>query len=417
MRVLLSAFYFSPYRGSEAGVGWRTAVELAKYCEVTVLCGDVVRGGPTGTDLKKYQEGNPTDENLLIEYISPSRLTIFVDSLHSIPGLWFLYYLAYNLWQRTAFKRARTLHAAQHFDVVHHVNVIGFREPGYLWMLGIPFFWGPIAGASMIPWDYIRPMGLKAKFRWGGRNVLNWFQIRFNRRCRRVARIAKQVWAVTPEDLAMVTNIWGCNAESMLETGGVPATGRKNKSRSRDMPLQIVWSGLFQPIKALPLLLEALAGLPDRLQALWSLDVLGDGEERENWRNLADSLAISDRITWHGMLPQSDAIHIVGRAHVLAHTSVKEATSSVIFEALSNGVPILCHDACGMGTAVTPACGRKVPLIDRRQSITGFRAGIEELINNPDTISKLSCGAITRSHELSWENKVRKIWKTYQMVL
>ena len=44
MRVLLSAFGFSPYRGSECAVGWNIARELARLHDVTVVTGDVRDG-------------------------------------------------------------------------------------------------------------------------------------------------------------------------------------------------------------------------------------------------------------------------------------------------------------------------------------------------------------------------------------
>ncbi|MGD0388860.1 MAG: hypothetical protein ABSC42_07895, partial [Tepidisphaeraceae bacterium] len=37
-RVLLSAFAFSPARGSEPGIGWNIGSRLAAFHDVTVLC-------------------------------------------------------------------------------------------------------------------------------------------------------------------------------------------------------------------------------------------------------------------------------------------------------------------------------------------------------------------------------------------
>ena len=66
----------------------------------------------------------------------------------------------------------------------------------------------------------------------------------------------------------------------------------------------------------------------------------------------------------------------MSRAHVLLHTSLAEATSTVILEALARGLPVVCHDACGMRIAVDDRCGIKVPLIDPNTSIKGFSRAI-----------------------------------------
>jgi len=39
MRILISAYYCSPYRGGESAVGWQVATELANHHDVTVVCG------------------------------------------------------------------------------------------------------------------------------------------------------------------------------------------------------------------------------------------------------------------------------------------------------------------------------------------------------------------------------------------
>ena len=109
MRVLLSAYGFSPYRGSECAVGWNIARELAKWHDVTVITGDVKDSG-FETEYQRYVQEKGTVEGLTVVYLRPTRLIAFIDRLHELPGLWGLYYLAYNLWQRMAFRKAKELH-------------------------------------------------------------------------------------------------------------------------------------------------------------------------------------------------------------------------------------------------------------------------------------------------------------------
>ena len=113
-----------------------------------------------------------------------------------IPGVG---YLSYNLWQRRALRAARQLHAQVRFDLVHHVNILGFREPGYLWKLDAPFIWGPVGGTQNYPWRNLSQAGLIGGVREVLRNLVNGLQLRFSRRVHRAARLR-----LVPEDAAPV---------------------------------------------------------------------------------------------------------------------------------------------------------------------------------------------------------------------
>jgi len=411
-RILLSCFYFSPYRGSEAGVGWRVATGLAQKYDVTVLCGDFTPQGITAGDLRKFREaGSEFPPGLEVHEIRADERAQALHRIHALPGMWAFYYLAYARWQRQALKLAQELHAREPFELAHHVNIIGFREPGYLWQLGIPWFWGPIAGASMIPWPYLALMSRTEKFRWGSRNILNAWQIRTNSRCREAARHARHIWAVTPEDCRMVTDAWGCAVEPMLETGASPVDGVTPRILAPGETLKLVWSGLFQGRKALPLVLEALGALRGRD---WRLSILGDGPEAQSWRAAAAKAGVEDRITWCGMQPRDRALEVMREAHVLLHSSLKEGTPHVVLEALALGVPVICHDACGMGTAVTDSCGIKISMNNPRASIAGFRQALQRVLDEPELIERLSRGAIQRASELSWQSNIDRYSQAYE---
>ena len=84
-----------------------------------------------------------------------------------------------------------------------------------------------------------------------------------------------------------------------------------------------------------------------------------------------------------------------------------------VLEALGWGMPVICHDICGMSAAVNETCGIKIPLVNPQQSIRGFRDAIERLLDNPGLIERLSKGALLRAAELSWDAKVREIAEAY----
>ena len=420
MRILLSAFAFSPYRGGECAVGWNIANELAKTHNVTVICGDVRGDERTRKELERYYHGLVpksevgADKGLRIEYVSPTKLTVFLEKVHTIPGLWGAYYCAYNLWQRAAFRRARFLHSRVPYDIAHQLNMIGYREPGYMWKLPIPFVWGPVGGAANEPISYHRIFSISGCAKVFIRTFLNEMQKRLSIRARRAAKKARKIWAVTDADYRMISQYWGVKCNRMIETGTVIRAEGRVREWDGYSPLNIVWSGIHTSRKALPILLYALNQLDHKN---FHVDILGEGPETKAWKALSQKLGIESKLDWYGQVSHEEAIKVMGRGHVFAFPSLKEGTPHVVLEALSLGLPVICHDACGMGSVVTDECGIKIPLKNLQTSIEGFAKAIDILSGSALLLSKKSSGALNRARELTWANKARQISNGYAEIV
>ena len=417
MRVLLSVYAFSPYRGSECAVGWNVARELAKLHDVTVITGDVKDSG-FEAEYQKYVQENGDVQGLTVVYLRPTRLIAFIDRMHELPGLWALYYLAYNLWQRMAYRKAHELHTQCPFDVVHHLTMIGYREPGYMWKLGIPFFWGPVGGSVNEPLGFIGIYSFAGKIKAVIRYVVNALQKWLLLRPRIAAQKAKKTWAVTADDEATITRIWGAKCERMIETAATHMDDAKARAWDGTTPLRIVWSGTHTYGKALPILIKAIAKLKKGSVGRSDIrvDVLGKGEETEKWKRMAERLGVGDAFAWMGHVPRQRALEIMNDAHLLAFTSVKEGTPHVVLEALSLGLPVICHDACGMGIVVTDKCGFKVPLKNPETSINGFVEAISCILESPGIVAEKSIAALERAKQLTWKEKAEEISRAYENI-
>jgi len=183
-------------------------------------------------------------------------------------------------------------------------------------------------------------------------------------------------------------------------------------------PLRLVWSGLHIGRKALPLLLAAAEDLKrESAQPRFELKILGGGTQSAAWRALSRKLGIDELLTWSGQIPRQRALEEMRDADVFVFTGLQEGTSTVVMEALALGLPVICHDACGMGVAVNNTCGIKVPMNGPRASQSGFAAAIRSLLADPRRVQDLSAGALARAKELSWDQKARQIAAVYNAVL
>jgi glycosyltransferase involved in cell wall biosynthesis len=407
-RILVSANAVSPARGSEPGVGWQICSRLAKHHDITVLCSI----GVPGTDATCFRDeitAHGPVPGLTIRFVDPPLLSKLFQRETTLCRRT-VYYTGYKAWQRAALQVARDLHREQPFDLIHQLNMTGYREPGYLWKLDAPFVWGPIGGAANYPDGFFDLLGKRDRLFYSVRTLTNRIQSK-STRPRAAAKRASHVWAISAED-AVLLKSWGITAERMLETGSNPRPAAAIRTFDGTRPLRVVWSGRHLGRKALPILLKAAAQLKDRIEIV----VLGDGPETAPWKSMALSLGLN-KITWTGNLTQADALAESSKADVMAFTSVLEGTPHVVVESLSLGVPVICHDACGMGAAVTPSCGIVIPMVDSETSVKLFAESLRTLAADPGKVAQLSRGALARSAELSWDRIAERIVGTYQHVL
>lgn len=413
-RVLVSALAVSPVRGSEAGIGWNIGSRLAKYHDVTLMC---ISGthDPHRDEIEAELKKNPVP-GLTMLFIEPTPLYRFLDR-KGASLLKPFFYFGYASWQRAAFKKVKAIHAERPFELTHFLNILGYREPGYLWKLPIPFFWGPVAGASNMPWKFLPLLSGKDRVVYGLRNIVNNFQMRFSPRPRKAAKAAAHRWAIGPDNKAMFENVWHVPAEMLCEAGGKPrpdlATVKTYTPGAE--PLRLVFAGYHIGRKAVPLALMAMAKIGKEFPV--TLTSLGSGPEKEKWQALAKELGVADQVTWISELKQAEAHKVMASAHAFIFPSLQEASSTVTLEALSLGLPVICHDACGMGFIVNETCGVKVPMRSPEESAAGMADALREFHKNPQKFSELSRGAIRRSEELSWDYAAEQIAKGFDRVL
>ncbi len=409
VKLLVCAYACNPFRGSEEAVGWEWVTRLARDHDVTVLT--------AGFNQREIEEQRDASPRIRYCYV-PARWWDYqpVGCWKKIEqsALKPLMNFAYVAWQKRALRVAREILSTERFDVVHQLTYVGYRFPGRLWTLGLPFVWGPIGGLENTPWPLLPAMGVRGATFYAGRNLVNAAQRRWLRSPRRALEAAGPgVIAATGGTARVLQDFYGRSSTVISEV--VAPTGMDTVQlprRETGQPLQLVWSGLHLPGKALNLLLRALTRLPAGTE--WRLDVLGDGPLREGWIRLARRLAIDDKCQWYGQVSRAHALQVMGNAHVLVISSLKDLTSTVLVEGLALGLPVVCPDHCGFSDAITDACGIKVPLKDVESLVAGLAAAITELAEDEPRRHQMGWAALERARDYRWENKKKRLDRVYQ---
>jgi len=412
LKVLVSAYACNPYKGSEEGVGWGWVTAIARSHDVCVLTADYHR-----EDIEKALAEDPVLRGRAkFVYVPskpwhyrPTRGWKFIENSVLKP----IMNLSYAMWQRDAYKVGRELHGQTPFDLVHLVTYVGFRFPGRLWKLDVPFVWGPIGGLENTPWRFLPMLGLGGCLYYAGRNVVNTLQkLLLGSPRKAFAKAGGGVIAATEGIRDEILKWYGRDSEVICEIGPPPDIARDHSERQPGEPLRISWGGLHLPGKALPLLLRALAKLPDGLD--WRLEVLGDGPCTPGWRKLAGRLGLAERCTWHGWVERGRSVEVMHESHLFVITSIKDLTSTVLLEALAQGVPVVCLDHCGFRNVVNETCGVKIAVTTPGKVVADLAGAITALAEDEPRRCKLADGALKRIIDFTWDKKADAINAIYE---
>jgi glycosyltransferase involved in cell wall biosynthesis len=404
-RVLLSAFSCGPNLGSEPGIGWWRAVEIARHCQVWAL----VDGNGWEEPITAHLQRHGPIPNLKFIFIKRPR---WQYALEFLP---LLKYIAYHLWHRRAYRVAKRLHAQVIFDLAHQVTFTSIREPGYLHRLGIPFVWGPVGGAQNYAWRFLLGAGIKAACSEATRTLLNTLQLYGSPRVHAAAKSSAVMFAPNPDHRRQIRKAIGVDSNILCDVGISRISGESATPRPAGGPIRIIWVGLLTARKALELLIEALALLPSDVQ--YELRVLGQGPRRRSWERLAELRGISAKVRWVGQVSHDEAQEHLRSADVLAFTSLRDATGTVVLEALAAGKPVICLDHQGAGEIVTPQCGIKIPVTNRRDVERRLSDAITLLQRNPDYCAALGRGGRQRAAKYLWSVQACRIAEEYNRIL
>ncbi|MBM9612695.1 glycosyltransferase [Desulfobulbus rhabdoformis] len=322
---------------------------------------------------------------------------------------------AYRLWQGNAFSLANKLHGSNNYDLCHLITYVGFRFPGRFYQLSCPFVWGPVGGLENTPKHFLPLLGMYGAIYYSFRNLINTWDKKYLEHPQKAfakAAATNSIIAATTGIRQEIEKWYGVESRVVCEIGPPPFERMVAVNERLDHdPLQLCWSGEHLPGKALPLLLRALARLPENMR--WFLHVLGEGPCSSFWKKLANSLGLQARCVFHGLVPREQALEVMASSHVFVITSLKDLTSSVLLEAMTLGKPVIAPDHCGFSDVITRECGVKIPITDIGCFVEGLRRAIERMWDEP-LRQQLGEGASRRICQYSWENKVCALNEIYE---
>ena len=396
----MSAYACEPGKGSEPEVGWQWALQMARFHDVVVLTRENNR-----TAIERALEG--------LRGLRPLPAFVYFDRGKQILNFkrrtraikWY-----YLLWQRLGRELVAKLHAAHHFDLMHHVTFAGFRYPTVIWGHGVPTVWGPVGGIesvpfSLLPWGH--PRSLATEFL---RSVHNAIQSAPFLALARRANATTTMLVSTPEMRRQMARL-GCAMHLMptigLDTSALPVRQRL----PHEGPLRLLFVGNIITLKGVDLALRALKA--SHTDATFTL--IGDGNYLAAARRLATRLGLEQQVNFRGRLPRHEVLEGYSEYDVLLFPSLHDTGGYAVIEAMMNELPVICLDRGGPAVAVEENCGVKIPIGTRQTIVTGLAAAIRGYDQDRSRVREHGRAAreiVLRKYE--WERKGEQMNELYQ---
>jgi rhamnosyl/mannosyltransferase len=174
--------------------------------------------------------------------------------------------------------------------------------------------------------------------------------------------------------------------------------------------VRLLFVGHLRYYKGVNYLLEAMREIPHA-----HLTIVGTGPMARAWRELAQRLNVSERVTFAGEVSDAElpGYYAASDIFVLPASERSEAFGAVQLEAMAAGKPVVCTEL-GTGTSfvnVNEQTGMVVPARDSR----ALARAINRLIDDPALRARMgAAGRLRVQSEFTVEKMVERVMQVYE---
>lgn len=399
MRVLLIAPYCDGTDVGEARSTYEWAHRLADACDLTVLACTRIGRPPVAAQVPRARVIEWCDRNWLMRH---ERLNAMLK-----PG-----YLGFYQQARRWLQRA--LAAGEQFDIAHQVAPLALRYPCPAAGLGLRLVVGPLGGSLATPPAFARECADEPWYVQLRR--LDAFRLRHDPWLRRSYRTAHVVIGVAPYVRDLLRSIPLQRFEIASETGITELPPVRAEHARADGELRLLYVGRVVRSKGVRDAVRALSSLQDLPRV--TLDVVGDGQDRRQCEVEVKRLGLRERVRFQGWVPRACCETFYAAADVFLFPSLREPSGNVVFEALSNGLPVIAGARGGPGYVVDDSCGLRVPVTNPEAYAKALAEAVRRLAGDAELRRRLSAGARLRVAEVAlWDGKIAWLQALYAGVL
>lgn len=359
--MLVLAYACEPGKGSEQGVGWNLALQLARFADVTVI----TRANNRAVIEAAMQDRRGARPEF-IYYDPPAAILRLKRKASRL----LFFYLA---WQWGSYRLARRLQEERRFSHVMQLTFGSIWMPVFAHRLRGDFIWGPIGGGEGVPPWLAGQVGARARLTQLLRRALT-STLPANPMIRPVLARARHILVRTGDTLAILPERHRARATCLLETGVDMATLdalARQAGNPRDPPLTVLFTGRLVAFKNVEMLIHA-AAIAHENGAGFRLRIVGDGPERAALESLARRKGIAGITDFTGSVPRELVFRELRLADIYAFPSLREGGPWSLMEAMCAGLPVICLDSSGMSVVTDDNSAIRIAPTSRQAIIHGM---------------------------------------------
>ena len=139
----------------------------------------------------------------------------------------------------------------------------------------------------------------------------------------------------------------------------------------------------------------------------WKLDIIGDGNQKENIQKKIEEYGLKDFIILHGFQNKEYINQLLQKSSIYVMCSYTESFGIVLLEAFSFGIPCVAFDSARGTTEIISNNWDGYLIKDRNKEIMAKK--VCELISNPNRRIIMGANGIKKANQYSMD-EIRKYW-------
>lgn len=398
MKILLSAYSCEPGRGSEPGVGWNWAVQLARQGHKVW----VLTRKNNEARIREFSRNESVENlNFLYHDLPPSLLW-----LKKCIGV----HLYYELWQRTCRKVAIKADQKFDFDLIHHITFGVFRQPSYLFRINKPLVFGPVGGGEYAPKDLIAALPLKHRLKEYVRTLSN--DVLVNRSAlQKCFENSVLVFCKTEETENAIPQKYRSKSYVLPEIGLDANQRQETSCLDANDTFNVLYVGRLLYWKGVHLAINAFKILADKHPKV-RFTIIGAGSYRKNLVKLVIENNLEGKVKFIDWLPQSELASYYSKSHLFLFPSLHDSSGNVILEAMSFGLPVVSLGIGGPKTILTNSCPTLIEYSGENEVAIIRKIGEKlcMLYENKCLMGEAKAWVTEKIGDYSWEKVVTKAY-------
>ncbi len=312
-------------------------------------------------------------------------------------------------------------HDEEPADLVHQPIYATWRVPSRLWMMPVPFVWGPLGGAAMIPAQFRRMLSTAALAVERIRDLQSRWTVR-STAFRKCIERSSVVVAANEESHGFLSRFRSPDRMVRLPSAFLPVDRirRFSVGESPDDEggqLELFAGGNIEGRKGVDLAIRALAKVRDA-GVRFHYTIAGGGPEIPKLRKLVRSLELDDRVTFHPGFQGEEYVAKLSSADIYLVPSFRETTPVTLQEATLAGCYPIVADASAAGEMVRLVGGSAVPVESPEQVIEDLANEVVRVADDRERMREVAAEASRRVAEhYSADNYDRVIDRAYAMAV